>query len=202
MRRPNRRILVYFFAPGTTVKPELWPCPRSSEGKSGCEKRFWSDAKQRRTYQENQRTFLKNRDTFACRFYHGLAMRSPCETTGTAKRVRLDVVDAIGLPHKLKQFVITVGNAVRRGLTDDQGRIDVLVPEGDHSLEFPGYLYAYMPGNEKKYDFAKHDQYPELVLPEIDASVSPPRAFAENSLDTHIEDLAALAAYADGEKDT
>jgi hypothetical protein len=78
---PNRRVLVYLFRPGTRIIPSLWPCPRVTEGVAGCRKRFWSDGEQRRGFQEadKRRKFEETGDTFACRFYHRLAIQSPCE---------------------------------------------------------------------------------------------------------------------------
>jgi hypothetical protein len=78
---PNRRVMVLLFRPGARVRPIAWPCPRAGEGPSGCRKRFWSDAARRRQFQEERREFKETEDTFACRFYHRLAVRSPCETT-------------------------------------------------------------------------------------------------------------------------
>jgi hypothetical protein len=68
----NRRVAVIVFAPGTEVDVARWPCPRASEGVEGCRKRFWSDARVRRTFQETRRERPAADDTFACRFYDRL----------------------------------------------------------------------------------------------------------------------------------
>jgi hypothetical protein len=75
----NRRVLALFFRPGTTAGGDKWPCPRASEGTTGCRKRFWSDASLRRSNQSARREFATTLDTFGCRFYHRLAEASPCE---------------------------------------------------------------------------------------------------------------------------
>jgi hypothetical protein len=83
--RPNRRVVVYLFKPGTSIDPEKWPCPAFREdGKEAAKKcvaRFWKDGNDRRSRQEEdaRRTFRESEDTFACRFYQGFAARSPCE---------------------------------------------------------------------------------------------------------------------------
>ncbi|HSR13564.1 MAG TPA: OmpA family protein, partial [Thermodesulfobacteriota bacterium] len=66
---PNRRVLIFMFHPGSYISPGEWPCPRAGEGVAGCQKRFWSDAKKRRTFQEKRREYRVTHDTFACRFY-------------------------------------------------------------------------------------------------------------------------------------
>lgn len=98
----NRRVVVYLFAPGT-VMPETWPCPSARKGVAGCHARFWSDGEKRRTttFPQHRRRFgkpvpesravlspanpalaermRKPETTFGCRFYHGMAIGSPCE---------------------------------------------------------------------------------------------------------------------------
>ncbi|MFZ5889486.1 MAG: peptidoglycan-binding protein [Myxococcota bacterium] len=85
---PNRRVVLYFFAPGLEVNVDKWPCPRASEGSAGCKKRFWSDHERRRKPDSLlTRKYARlpgdpvegTRDTFACRFYDRLARHSPCE---------------------------------------------------------------------------------------------------------------------------
>ena len=79
----NRRVMVLFFRPGTFVPPDKWPCPRVTEGTTGCVKRFWSDGNTRRNPQDERREFPITQNTFACRFYHRLAGASPCEGVET-----------------------------------------------------------------------------------------------------------------------
>jgi hypothetical protein len=78
---PNRRVMVFLFRPGTKISPGRWPCPRALEGCAGCRKRFWADGERRRGERlpEQRRSYNETEDTFACRFYDGLAFRSPCE---------------------------------------------------------------------------------------------------------------------------
>jgi len=80
----NRRVIVLLFRPGSSVQPDKWPCPRTTEGTTGCKKRFWSDGEQRRSPQAGRREFATSKDTFGCRFYHRLQDVSPCEVIGPA----------------------------------------------------------------------------------------------------------------------
>lgn len=79
---PNRRVMILLFAPGRKVNPQVWPCPRASEGVAACKKRFFPDADKRRSFQESRREFAKTKDTFACRFYQLISDDSPCENIG------------------------------------------------------------------------------------------------------------------------
>jgi len=91
--QPNRRVVAFLFKPGTRVNPWAWPC-RSDL--ASCQKRLWSDWEKRRAFQEKGREhrvsvgvpagkgkspwkYEATHDTFACRFYDGLAHQSPCE---------------------------------------------------------------------------------------------------------------------------
>ncbi|HEX7815913.1 hypothetical protein [Dyella sp.] len=78
---PNRRVLMLLFEKGTVVDTSRWPCPRASEGASGCHARFWSDGERRRSTRlaNESRSYGKTQDTFACRFYDRLVTASPCE---------------------------------------------------------------------------------------------------------------------------
>jgi outer membrane protein OmpA-like peptidoglycan-associated protein len=76
---PNRRVLILLFPPGRRVDPELWPCPRASEGPADCHRRFFADADQRRTFQAERRELETTQDTLACRFYHLITDNSPCD---------------------------------------------------------------------------------------------------------------------------
>lgn len=103
LNAPNRRVIVFLFAKGTKIDPAKWPCPAAAQGITGCTKRFWSNGKQRRetAFDTHRRRFGREvpearRDltppnpelakevgreetTFGCRFYHGIALHSPCE---------------------------------------------------------------------------------------------------------------------------
>jgi hypothetical protein len=88
---PNRRVMVLLFRKGSKIDIAKWPCPRATEGVSGCIKRFWSDGNTRRSkrLQDKDRKFDDTNDTFACRFYQRLLTNSPCETTSPILRIRL-----------------------------------------------------------------------------------------------------------------
>lgn len=75
----NRRVMVLFFKPGTTMPLTAWPCPRTVEGIQGCRNRFFASGDKNRSAQATRRTFSKTENTFACRFYHRLVEISPCE---------------------------------------------------------------------------------------------------------------------------
>ncbi|MGE0442552.1 MAG: peptidoglycan-binding protein [Gemmatimonadales bacterium] len=100
---PNRRVVIYLFKPGTVVDPDVWPCPTAQQGPQRCLARQWSDAEDRREkrFVDHARRFGRavrpearvlepanpalaqrlgeEETTFGCRFYHGLALHSPCE---------------------------------------------------------------------------------------------------------------------------
>jgi outer membrane protein OmpA-like peptidoglycan-associated protein len=76
---PNRRVMILLFRPGSFVDPAKWPCPKAKDGVDGCKARFWSDSQRRLALGEERRKFEETKDTFACRFYHRLTDRSPCE---------------------------------------------------------------------------------------------------------------------------
>jgi hypothetical protein len=67
------------FRPGVVINPKKWPCPPPTTGVADCVARFWSDSPKRRQFQVLEREWEKTQDTFACRFYHRLVERSPCE---------------------------------------------------------------------------------------------------------------------------
>jgi hypothetical protein len=75
----NRRVLILLFPPGRHIDPDLWPCPRATEGPADCHKRFFADADKRRSFQAERREFENTQDTFACRFYQLLTDNSPCD---------------------------------------------------------------------------------------------------------------------------
>ncbi len=74
---PNRRVVGLLFRPGTRVDPVRWPCPRATEGPEACHRRFFADARVRRSFQGQRRTHAVNGDTFACRFYERIADSAP-----------------------------------------------------------------------------------------------------------------------------
>lgn len=116
---PDRRVVAYLFPPGTTVDPKKWPCPTAAESDErvqGCRDRFWSNGDKRRKtrFDDHRREFgrsvpatkalltppdpvlaaemARDETTFGCRFYHGIALHSPCERDLKLWVVRL-VVD-------------------------------------------------------------------------------------------------------------
>lgn len=93
---PNRRVMALLYRPGSKVDPARWPCPSVKEGVEGCKKRFFSDADERRTFQENRREFKETKDTFACRFYQRQTEHSPCELGGGPVPLILPVVLKVG----------------------------------------------------------------------------------------------------------
>ena len=158
---PNRRIVIYLFAKGTVINPTLWPCPAAVEGQQACIKRQWSNGKDRRAtlFDEHRRRFGrevrpekrvltppkpdladelgKEEKTFGCRFYHGIALHSPCERDLKLWAIQL-LVDvptpfnpsgnsksADKIPLANKRFVATIGTTadapVVRGSTSDRG---------------------------------------------------------------------------------
>lgn len=87
----NRRVLAYFFEPGTYVG-DAWPCPNAGAGIEGCYARLWSDAAQRRVTPKTllqywppgfrgkpAEPFVGSESTFACRFYDRIARGRGCE---------------------------------------------------------------------------------------------------------------------------
>jgi len=100
---PDRRVVIYLFAQGTKIDPKKWPCPAAAQGIQGCIDRLWSNGNDRRKklFENHRRRFgrsvkperrelvppnplvaetLGNEETtFGCRFYHGVAVHSPCE---------------------------------------------------------------------------------------------------------------------------
>jgi hypothetical protein len=155
---PNRRVLVFLFQRGTQVNPQRWPCPLAREGSAGCRKRFWSDGEERRSrlLPDKRRQFQETEDTFACRFYHGIAALSPCEAALKLWVVRLLVDGPNGkrLPVASRRFAVIAGETanapVLRGYTDEHGilRIPVYsdVVTMTLKLDVSGYLFAPLQG--------------------------------------------------------
>jgi len=125
----NRRVLAFLFRAGTIVEPKLWPCPRATEPTTDCRKRLWSDGEDRRGKRlpDERREFKKTEDTFACRFYHGITIGSPCEATIKLLVVRLliDGPENKRIPVKNRRFAVVMGpgegSTVKRGRTDAEG---------------------------------------------------------------------------------
>jgi hypothetical protein len=134
---PNRRVLVFFFAKGTTLDAGSWPCPKVKEACDACKSAFWSDADQRRANGDARREYKTTQNTMACRFYDRFARSSPCESgvRQVAVVLRL-VVDGVGTPLPARPFTLTMqaGSGgeptVVRGSSDDRGYVRVKVPQG------------------------------------------------------------------------
>lgn len=81
----NRRTMLLLYPPETRIDPAKWPCPTVKEGISGCQKRFFANAKDRRSNLEARREHKDEKKqpdmigTYACRFYDRQASDSPCE---------------------------------------------------------------------------------------------------------------------------
>jgi len=127
---PNRRVLVFLFRPGIRIKPDAWPCPRAKEGVAACKKRFWSDAEQRRKFQQKRREFQDTQDTFACRFYDRLSNNSPCEKGPQTFQIRL--YDPMGKVIANAPFELSIGlRKPIRGTANENGLVvaqDIEVP--------------------------------------------------------------------------
>lgn len=77
----NRRVVIFFYPAGVRIDVDAWwPCPAARDGFAICQKRFWSDAPDRRNPQAQRRHFDGDFDTFACRFYHWIGNNTPGET--------------------------------------------------------------------------------------------------------------------------
>lgn len=128
----NRRVMVLIFRKGSRVDPELWPCPRVSEGAGACRKRFWSDGEQRRSTRlpAQQRQYQQSKDTFACRFYDRLAGVSPCERMLHVTQIRLYDPQGQFMPNACYQITIE-GRVPYSGTATDEGIVvlrDIEVP--------------------------------------------------------------------------
>ena len=159
----NRRVVIYLFAKGSAIDPERWPCPTAQMGPDRCVARQWSDGGNRRTklFVAHPRRFGREvrpearelaprnplleeklgreETTFGCRFYHGIAARSPCERDLKMWGLRIQV-DAPTpttpggsnrsnrkVPLAGRRFVAQIGSSsdapTVRGRTTDQGMI-------------------------------------------------------------------------------
>jgi hypothetical protein len=143
----NRRVIAFLFKPGSKVDPKNWPCPSARDGGAvaKCKKRFWKDGETRR--QPDQfldREFRLTSDTFACRFYHGIAQNSPCEKAQKLWVVRILLspprtqtnqqtgeTRQVARPLANRRFVLVAGDASAapeiRGRTSGDGVIRVPV---------------------------------------------------------------------------
>ncbi len=135
---PDRRVLIFLFRAGIRINPQAWPCPRVKEGVAGCKARFWSDGEQRRGKRlaDKPRKFGETRDTFACRFYHRLAITSPCEGGAPLWVIRLleDGPEPIDQRRPLANLPFSVtgvggGLGEIRGTTDSRGVLRIIIKD-------------------------------------------------------------------------
>ncbi|WP_394829440.1 OmpA family protein [Pendulispora albinea] len=140
---PSRRVVAYLFRPGTVITVDRWPCPSTKEGAAACKKRFWSDAEARRKPGAERRTFPQHRDTFACRFYHGLAMRSPCERLAGCNRVVFRLQDHWGYPMVGQPCLLIVEGAYRETISKADGLVDTTMPDGPYKVAIAEDRFAY-----------------------------------------------------------
>ena len=127
---PNRRVIALMFRPGTKASPESWPCPRVKEGITACKKRFWSNGEHRRSNRlpSERREFENTQDTFACRFYRRLTVKSPCEQTLMGTRYILRLLDYDLEPVREASCWITIADRVYKSSTDDRGIATIYTP--------------------------------------------------------------------------
>ena len=126
---PNRRVIVFLFPPGFHVAPASWPCPRASEPVTGCKPHAWPDGDARRANTDTRREYERDRDTFACAFYDGMARRSPCEVVRKTLEVRL--MGPSGQPIANAPYVVDAGDR-REGVADRNGYLrepDLVAPD-------------------------------------------------------------------------
>ena len=174
-------MIVLFFREGTRIEPAKWVCPNVHEAGAHavCKKRYWHNGEERRTPQDARRQFKDTRDTFACRFYHGLTYGSPCEQTLEMWNLRVlfrppirtegggDDNEAV-LPFRNRRYVLIMSQnpeaAQLRGATDADGRVTIPVlnetsqdkPRITLKVDFnwfddtPGYFQPKMPPPKDK----------------------------------------------------
>jgi outer membrane protein OmpA-like peptidoglycan-associated protein len=129
----NRRVIIYIFKHDTEIDLDTWPCPESRSGVALCQKRFWSDSKKRLARTDEERKFETNRDTMACRFYHGFAEMSPCEKGLRLWiiRFRKDTAKPEPEPLKFRRYVLKAGSTefapVIRGTLTEKGELRIPV---------------------------------------------------------------------------
>jgi outer membrane protein OmpA-like peptidoglycan-associated protein len=110
---PNRRVIMYFFPPGTRIDPGSWPCPSVKDEGDACTEAFWPGGDARRQNGKERRNYKDTRDTMACRFYDRFARRSPCE--GAAPVVRIRLFNTMGEPMPGAIYRLKIGAKEWRG---------------------------------------------------------------------------------------
>jgi hypothetical protein len=115
----NRRVVIFLFPPGTELAAGQWPCPSAKAGTAACRAQLWKDGDARRAPQAERRTYAKSHDTVACRFYDGLARRSPCEAVRQTLMVWLFDADKQRMPHT--RYELRIGSQRRTGTSNEEG---------------------------------------------------------------------------------
>lgn len=149
---PNRRVVIYLFAPGSRVDPTLWPCPRANEGAAGCRARFWSDGAQRRANTDERREYSETGDTFACRFYDRLARESPCEAAPDPIHIRLYDLEENFIAHAPFRL-LPEGAEARRGRANAGGFISTRTTAGLTEAQIE-WGFPPVPGQKPAYVFS------------------------------------------------
>jgi hypothetical protein len=152
----NRRVLIYLFRPGTTMMPDLWPCPRTNENTAGCRQRFFSNGDKRRSpaadvTREHETLQDSANDTFACRFYARIGGASPCEKPKPTRLLTICLFDPFTVRISEASYRITVGHQVFKTKADPDGFVklrvasipeDCLVEWGRAEDDAENYLYS------------------------------------------------------------
>ena len=145
---PNRRVVGFLFSKNLVIDPKRWPCPAATKGADACRKRFFVDHAKRKANQAQRREFATDKNTFECRFYHRLAIQSPCETSALTSlqrirvRLRLLYKDPMGTPRPFpKGFRVSAlcpDGTSRAARVGDDGHIRFVIdrPKLSFSLEF------------------------------------------------------------------
>lgn len=135
----NRRVIALLFRPHTKIDVASWPCPRATEGTSGCAKRQWSDRTNRLRNGDTRREFSKNDRTFSCRFYDRMSVGSPCERGVEAYTAVLSVklVSEVEINTWSDREIRIRGHGLDISTTTDANGcyFRAPVPSGDYTLE-------------------------------------------------------------------
>ncbi len=165
----NRRVIAFLFKPGSIVDPAKWPCPSiaNTNALGVCKSRFWADGNARikqdpirdkkfgkfRPENEDDVPHIYDPEdeppplvtpTFGCRFYHGIAHRSPCE--GVKERwvlrmlKRQPLAKKPDLPFIDTYFRVIMGDAedapIIEGRTDEDGVVRLPVFDEHTTMKF------------------------------------------------------------------
>jgi len=171
---PNRRATVFLFPPGAKGPGNVtFPCPQWSEGIAKCKDQFFPDGDARRNPSDAERTWEKDKDTFACKFYAGLgetnsvgpippggaagahwdAPQTPAKNGDVRKMVLQDPNLTIGAPVQFVVFQLIDGQSPVETFS-----IDVIASSGSAEAEFsrwynPSIVVSQTNGSLPKIDF-------------------------------------------------